>query len=84
MRKFLEIGDIRGAEIIQNSCVGCLVHLAILCDFIGRVEPNSKPRMDAVCDSSLERLVYLTQEVNRNEYTYFDLLLKVRRPMDHF
>ena len=83
MWEFLEIGDSHGAEIMQNSCVCCLAHLAMLCNLISLVEPNSKPRMDAVCGSSLERLGHLTQEVNRNGYTYFDLLLKVRRPMDH-
>ena len=51
IRRFLQIGDIQGAEIIQNSCVGFLAHLAVLCDLVGRSEPNSKPRMDAVCDS---------------------------------
>jgi len=40
--------------------------------------------MDAICDSSLERLGRLTQEMNFEEYTYLDLLLKVRHPVDHF
>ena len=39
--------------------------------------------MDVVCDSSLERLGRLTQEVNFEEYTYLDLLLKVRPPVGH-
>ena len=83
MRDFLEIEDTHGAEIIQNSCVGCLTHLAMLCDLIGRVEPSSKSRTAAICDSSLERLGRLTQQINRNEYTYLDLLLGVRHPVDH-
>ena len=78
VREFLQIGDIQGAEIIQSSCVGCLTHLAVLCDFVGGLEPNSKPRMDAVCDSSLERLGHLTQEMSFEGYTTFDLLLRVR------
>ena len=78
IRRFTEIEDDIGAEIIQNSCVGCLAHLAMLCDFVGRLEPNSKPQMDAICDSSLERLGRLTQEANFEEYTYLDLLLRVR------
>ena len=77
-RTFLQIGDTQGAEIIQSSCVGCLAHLAVLCDLVGRLEPNSKPRMDAICDSSLERLGHLTEEMNFDGYTYFDLLLRVR------
>ena len=79
IRTFLQIGDTQGAEIIQSSCVGCLAHLAVLCDLIGRSQPNTKPRMDIVCDSSLERLGQLTQEMNFEEYTYFELLLKVRQ-----
>ena len=78
MRNFLQIKDRQGAEIIQSSCVGCLAHLAVLCDLVGRSEPNSKPQMDVVCDSSLGRLGRLTQEMSFDEYTYFDLLLMVR------
>jgi len=78
IRTFLQIGDIQGAEIIQSGCVGCLAHLAVLCDLVSRSEPNSKPRMDAMCDSSLERLGHLTQEMCFEGYTYLDLLLRVR------
>ena len=77
-RTFLQIGDTQGAEIIQSSCVGCLAHLAVLCDLISRLEPNFKPRMDAICDSSLKRLGHLTEEMSFDGYTYFDLLLRVR------
>ena len=77
MRNFLQIEDRQGSEIIQRSCIGCLAHLAVLCDLIGRLEPNSKPQVDAVCDSSLERLGRLTQELCFDEYTYSDLLLVV-------
>ena len=79
IRTFLKIGDTQGAEIIQSSCVGCLAHLAVLCDLISRSQPNTKPRMDIICDSSLERLGDLTQEMNFEEYTYFELLIKVRQ-----
>ena len=75
----MEIGDTHGAEIIQNSCVGCLAHLAVLCDLICRLEPNSKPRLDAICDWSLMQLSGLTQGMCFDEYTYLDLLLRVRR-----
>ena len=78
IREFLRIGDSQGAEIIQSSCVGCLAHLAMLCNLVSRLEPNSKPRMDAVCDSSLERLGHLTQKMSFEGYTTFDLLLRVR------
>jgi len=79
VQAFLRIGDTQGAEIIRSSCVGCLAHLAVLCDLVSHLEPNSKPHMDAVCDSSLERLGHLTQEMSFDGYTYFDLLLRVRR-----
>ena len=75
---FLQIGDNQGAEIIRGSCIGCLAHLAALCDLVGRLEPNSKPQMDIVCDSSLERLGHLTQEMSFDGYTFFDLLPRVR------
>ena len=50
----------------------------MLCDLISRSEPNFDPKMDATCDSSLERLGRLTQEMSSEIYTYFDLLLMVR------
>lgn len=79
MRRFVQLGDSHGAEIIQSSCVGCLAHLAMLCDFVGRQEPNSKPQMDEICDWSLGQLGDLTQEMSFDEYTYLELLLKVCR-----
>jgi len=83
IRRFISIGDTHGAEIMQSSCVGCLAHLAVLCDLVGRLGPNSKPQMDAVCDSSLVRLGNLTREMNFNEYSYLNVLLRVRHPADH-
>lgn len=77
--RFVGLGDSYGAEIIQNSCVCCLAHLGVLCDFVGQVEPNSKPGMDEMCDWSLDQLGVLTQGICFEEYTYLDLLLKVRR-----
>jgi len=82
-RTFLQLGDIQGAEIIQSSGVGCLARLAVLCDLVGHLEPDSKPRMDAVCDSSLERLGQLTREMSFDGYTYFDLLLRVCHWVGH-
>ena len=82
IRNFQRIGDNQGAEIIQSSCVGCLAHLAVLCDLISRSEPNFNSEMDAICDLSLERLGRLTQEMKYERYTYFHLLLRVRRLVD--
>ena len=78
LQRFLDVGDRRGAEVIQSSCVACLAHLAVLCDLISGLEPNSKPQMDAVCDSSLERLGHLAQGMRIDGYTYLDVLLGVR------
>ena len=83
IRMFMEIGDNYGAEIIQSSCITCLAYLAVLCDFVNRLEPNSGPQTNAICDSSLERLVRLTQEMNFDEYTYLDVMLRVRHSDDH-
>ena len=80
---FLEVGDRRGAEVIQRSCIACLAHLAMLCDHISRLEPNSKPQMDAVCDSSLERLGHLARNMRIDGYTYLDVLLGVRPHITH-
>ena len=78
----MEFGDSHGAEIIQNGCIGCLAHLGVLCDLIGRLEPNFKLQTDSVCNWSLERLGELTQGMCLDEYTYLDLLLKVRSWVD--
>jgi len=64
IQRFLEIGDSLGAKTIQSSCIGCLAHLAALCELISWVDPDSKPQMDIICDSSLERLGHLTQSVD--------------------
>ena len=61
LRQFPEVGDRRGAEVIRHSCVTCVVHLAMLCNLTSGLESNSKPQIDAVCDSSSERLGHLTQ-----------------------
>ena len=80
---FLQVGDTQGTVIIQSSCIDCLAHLAVLCDLVSYLEPNSKPQMDAICDSPLERLGRLTQEMSFDGFTSFDLLLMVRRWVDH-
>lgn len=78
LRAFIEIEDNSGAEIIWNSCITCLAYLAVLCEFVGRTEPTDGPAMNAICDSSLEKLGRLTEDIRSEEYTHFDLLLGVR------
>jgi hypothetical protein len=80
IRAFTEAGDNYGAEIIQGSCIPCLAYLAALCGFASRLEPNSGLQVHVICDSSLERLGRLTQEMKFDEYTYLDVLLRVRHP----
>jgi hypothetical protein len=77
LRRFQELGDKSGAGIIRSSCVNCLAHLAVLCDALGRIEPT-RTQLDALCDSSLERLSELARDTHTEEYTRLDLLLGVR------
>ena len=64
--------------MIRNSCVNCLAHLAVLCDALGRVGPVPHTGLDTLCDSTLERLGELSQDMRMEEYTRLDLLLGVR------
>lgn len=77
LRRFIEIGDNGGAEIIWSSCIACLAHLTALCELVGRTEPTASLAMNALCDSSLEKLGHLTEDMRLEEYTYLDLLLGV-------
>jgi hypothetical protein len=78
LRRFIEIDDKIGAEIIWSSCITCLVHLSALCEIICRAEPTASLAMNALCDSNLEKLGRLTEDMRVEEYTYLDLLLGVR------
>lgn len=77
LQRFLGDGDNIGAEIIWSSCIACLAHLSALCELIGRTEPTAS-KMSCLCDSSLEKLGRLTEDMKLEEYTYLDLLLGVR------
>ena len=77
LQRFQELGDRSGAGIIRSSCIDCLAHLAALCEALGQIEPT-RTQLDALCDSSLERLCELTKDVRTEEYTRLDLLLGVR------
>lgn len=78
LQRFVDIGDNIGAEIIWSSCITCLAHLSVLCEIIGRTEPTANVAMSGLCDSTLEKLGHLTEELRVEEYTYLDLLLGVR------
>ena len=79
-RRFQELGDKGGAGVIRSSCVNCFSHLAVLCEAISRIEPTPQTELDNLCDSALERLGELAQDVcvGMEEYTRLDLLLGVR------
>jgi len=76
LRKFQEFGDKSGAGIIRSSCVSCLAHLAVLCETLCQMEP-AQTELDILCDSALERLSKLAQDMRTEEYTRLDLLLGV-------
>ena len=63
-------------EAIGNSCITCLAHLAVLYEFVGRVDPAAREVYEP-CDSALQRLGKLTVDLCFDEYTYLDLLLRV-------
>lgn len=75
--RFQALGDTSGAGSIRASCVVCLAHLALLCNTPDKVDP-AYMRLEALCDSSLERLGALALDMRMEEYTSLDLLLGVR------
>ena len=75
LRRFEELGDKGGAEMIRICCINCFAHLAVLCGVIGDIKPEAG--VDALCDSSLERLGELARDMCMEEYTRHDVLLGV-------
>jgi hypothetical protein len=78
IKRFHELGDNSGAEVIGSSCIACLAHLAVLYEAVCRTDPVGSFELCNLCDSALERLGALTSELEFDEYTYLDLLLGVR------
>jgi len=78
LQRFIGIGDNSGAKMIWSSCITCLAYLTALCELVGRMEPTASVAMNALCDSNLEKLGHLTEEMRLEEYTHLDLLLGVR------
>lgn len=72
------MGDNSGTEMIWSSCITCLAYLTALCELVGRTEPTSSLAMNTICDSNLEKLGHLTEDVRSEGYTHLDLLLGVR------
>jgi hypothetical protein len=78
MKRFRELGDKSGVDVIGSSCIACLAHLAIFYEVVCRTDPVGRSELYNLCDSALQRLGTLTSELRFDEYTYFDLLLGVR------
>jgi len=75
--RFDGLGYKSGAEVIRGCCIDCFAHLAVLCETLREVEPASRVGGEALCDSSLERLGELAQDMCKAEYTRHDLLLRI-------
>ena len=75
--RFQELGDKNGAEMIRGCCINCFAHLAFLCETLREVEPVPQVGVEAICDSSLERLGELAQNMCKEEYTRHDPLIEV-------
>jgi len=80
LRRFQELGDNSGAEIIRSCCVNCFAHLAVLCETLCQMEPTPQTESDTLCDTALEQLGQLAQDTRMEEYTRLDLLLGVCHP----
>ena len=84
MKRFHELDDNGGAEVIGSSGIACLAHLAILSEAVCRTDPVGSPKLRNLCNSALERLGTLTSELDFDEYTHLDLLLGVRPSLNCF
>ena len=76
LQRFQEFGDKSGAGIIRSSGIDCLAHLAVLCETLHQMDPAQR-EPDTLCESALERLSELTQDMRTEEYTRLDLMLGV-------
>lgn len=77
LRRFQELGDNSGAGMIRSSYVNCLAHLAVLCQALSDAEYAPQTELNALCNSTLEQLGELAQDMCMEEYTRLDLLLRV-------
>ena len=78
LQRFHGLGDKSGSGMIRSSCVNCFAHLAVFCEALGQIKHTPQVELNALCDSALERLGELTQDMRMEEYTRLDLLLGVR------
>ena len=76
LQRFQKLGDKTGAGIIRSSSINCLAHLAVLCETLHQMEP-ARRELDTLCESALEILSELTEDMRTEEYTRLDLVLGV-------
>ena len=69
LQRFQELVNKGGAGVVRICCVGCLAHLAVLCEAPG--QPGT------LWDSTLERLGEVVGDMPMEEFTRLDLLLGV-------
>ena len=76
---FSSVGDKESSDIIRSNCISCLAYLANLYLAIAPTDPSTAAAMERSCDDALSALGRLTEGVVIEEYSYFDLLLGVRK-----
>ena len=78
---FTSIGDKESSDVIRSNCISCLAYLANLYFTIGPTDHSTAPAMGSCCDATLLAIGRLTEGMAMGEYSYFDLLLGVRKPL---
>ena len=73
------IGDKESSDVIRSNCISCLAYLANLYLTIAPTDHPTAPAMERCCDATLSTLGRLTEAMVMEEYSYFDLLLGVRK-----
>ena len=76
---FASVGDKESSDVIRSNCISCLAYLANLYLTIAPTDHPTAPAMERCCDDALSTLGRLTEGIVMEEYSYFDLLLGVRK-----
>ena len=67
--------------MIQRSCISCLAYLANFYFALALTDHSAVPAMESYCDAALLAIGRLTKGVVVVEYSWFDLLLGVSKPL---
>lgn len=78
---FTSIGDRESSDVIRSNCISCLAYLANLYLTIAPTDHPTAPAMERCCDTTLVALGRLTEGMVMEEYSYFDVLLGVRKSL---